>query len=182
MRKEVKKYYHDDRLNRGYPTDLEEGKGATKSKTHEASHPSPNKRNRLEGFLPPIEVLSKYEDEIPGSFAQIMKLAEEEQKIKYQTEALEIEANYRAVRIGKVFGVFVVAIISWTVMFLAVYGIFAAIIFAAIAFSSIFGISLMSFLKLLPKDHSYKGKNNTDPRPKYDPKRNKQYRKKQQSI
>ncbi|MDX2050664.1 MAG: DUF2335 domain-containing protein [Rickettsiaceae bacterium] len=131
--KNIKSFYNDDRLNRGY-----------KSQTNEISV---NNRSFYDAsLLPPIEVLNAYEDQFPGTFEKILTLAEKEQDQKYRLEQASLEMNYRASRMGMVFGLLLSAVICFGGLKILAIDIFSGIIFFICAFGSIFGVSFISFL------------------------------------
>ncbi|MDX1917251.1 MAG: hypothetical protein SFT68_04630 [Rickettsiaceae bacterium] len=145
MRKEVKKYYHEDKLNRGYK------KHSDNNTDKEAQfEPSTNS-----DFLIPIEVMMRYEEFLPGSFEKILKLAHQEQEKKFQLEKIAIEANYKITRMSKLFGIFVLIFIGFTAISLAEESIVLALIFNLLSFGVIGYLSYLSYKDTI-KDLDYR--------------------------
>ncbi len=153
MHKEKKQYYAKDTLNRGYAHKSQ----SDTQEHHDATLEMDHRYNPLKNFLPPVEVMSQYEKEFPGSFAKIIDLVQKEQDTMHQISKLSIEANYRAMRMGKVFGFLVICIMCGTAVRLAQYNLNTSIIFTIFAFGSVFGVSFFSYLNTNQKRNAYKG-------------------------
>lgn len=141
---EVKNFYSNDRLNKGYPK-LEEAEIV--SKQSDIAPPSSHPGKRFESFLPPIEVITEYEEFSPGILNKIVKMAQLEQEQRFAMEKITIMANDKARRLSAICGLMAVAVISASAVKMAEIDIKTSLLFAMIAFGSIFGISLLSFIK-----------------------------------
>jgi uncharacterized membrane protein len=151
VNREVKNYYATDKLNRGYK--MEDEKAVLKE---EVANSSPKLEKKYEFLLPPTEVIAEYEALYPGALERIIKIAEKEQQKKHETEKAILSSNEISRRIGGLFGVLAIAIISSTSFQIASIDLFTSIIFSAIAFGSIFGVSLISYLRM---NTGYRGNN-----------------------
>ena len=143
VNREVKNYYATDKLNRGYK--IEDEKAVL---TEEVVNAYPKTEKKYEFLLPPTEVIAEYEALYPGALERIIKIAEKEQLKKHETEKAILSANEISRRIGGLFGVLAIAIISSASFQIAQLNLVTSIIFSAIAFGSIFGISLISYLRI----------------------------------
>lgn len=128
MKNNVKKFYSDDKLNKGYSTKKDK-----------------NIPSIID--LPSLDLLERYEEYYPGVTKKIMQLAEEEQKKKYALEKAIIAANQRSERLGAFFNLLVIVSICSATYKISETDINSALSFAAIAFGSIFAISLFSYLR-----------------------------------
>jgi uncharacterized membrane protein len=141
--KEVKNYYTDDKLNKGYAKSI--------NKPRDSNPDSP---------LPPIEVISAYEEIYPGTLEKILKIAEKEQERRFEVEKITASAHERSRRLGALFGVLSIAIISSAAVQISQKDLNTAIIFACIAFASIFGIALLSTIKSGSRPNRFRAENN----------------------
>ncbi len=141
---EVKNFYSNDRLNKGYPK-LEEAEIV--SKQSDISPPPSHPGKRFESFLPPIEVITEYEEFSPGILNKIVKMAQLEQEQRFAMEKITVLANDKARRLSAIFGLMAVTVISASAVKMAEIDIKTSLLFSMIAFGSIFGISLLSFIK-----------------------------------
>jgi len=141
---EVKNFYSNDRLNKGYPKPPET---EVVSKQSDISPPSSHAAKRFESFLPPIEVITEYEEFSPGILNKIVKMAQLEQEQRFAMEKITILANDKARRLSAIFGLMAVTVISASAVKIAEIDIKTSFLFAALAFGSIFGISILSFIK-----------------------------------
>ncbi len=139
-KKEVKNFYSNDRLNKGYPKDSE-----VDIQKKQVETPLPGRK--FESFLPPIEVISEYEAISPGILNKIVKMAQLEQEQRFAMEKATSIANEKARKLSAILGVMAVAVISAASVKLAEIDIKTALLFAGIAFGSVFGISLLSYCK-----------------------------------
>jgi uncharacterized membrane protein len=131
--KEIKTFFaNDNRLNKGYAktSDPRESDSSFYSK-------------KFEHILPPIDVITTFENINPGTLKQIIDMAEREQHHRHALDLLNINAYNKAQKLGKIFAIALVCIISMTTLCLAIYGsILSAISFSGTAFLSI-GLSLV---------------------------------------
>lgn len=128
--KEVKSFFvEDNTLNRGYSVESE------------AAHKwSP--RKKVNDILPPPDVLAVYEDMYPGTLEKILSALDKEQQHQHRMNELSMKMRLKAEKIGRVFGVFSIVIISYAVVELAKAGMLVGgLIFALIAFACIYSIS-----------------------------------------
>ena len=139
----VKNFYSNDRLNKGYQEVLE--KSETSEKPQGYSRDLLTKR--YESLLPPMEVISEYENISPGILEKIVKMAQLEQEHRFALEKVALSSNERTRKLATIFGAMTVSIISASTIMIAQSDSKTALIFASIAFTAIFGISLLSFLR-----------------------------------
>lgn len=133
--KNIKNYYHNDKLNRGY-IEEENSSNVSVDKNQDTSFP-----------LPPIEIISEYESIYPGTLDKILKLTEKEQEKRFLIEKAQLASNEKAQKLGRFFGVLIVAIICSTTYQIFLKDPIYSMIFAAIAFGAIFITSLLSCSK-----------------------------------
>lgn len=147
IKKEVKNYYAEDKLNKGYSA-------TSLNKITNSSNP--------ESLLPPVEVISAYEEIYPGTLEKIIKITEKEQERRYEIEKITHAAYERSRRLGALFGVVSIAIISSAAVQISQRDLKTAIIFSIIAFASIFGISFLSTIRSGFKPNKYRSDNNSN--------------------
>ena len=132
--KETKKFFENNRLNRGY------ARIANTQKSDIAIM-----RERYKYVLPPIDVIAEYEDLRPGTFNRLLNMAESEQHHRHASDLLALEKQDKATRLGRVCSLLFVALICATAIILSLLGsVISAISFAILAFLST--ITLVSFL------------------------------------
>lgn len=131
--KEIKTFFaNDNRLNKGYAkiSDPREPDNSVYSK-------------KFEHILPPIDVITEFENINPGTLKQIIDMAEREQHHRHTLDLININAYNKAQKLGKIFAIVLVCIISMATICLAIYGnVLSAIFFSGVAFLSI-GLSLV---------------------------------------
>lgn len=125
--KENKKFFENNRLNKGY----------AKTSSYRQSDVS-IMHKKCGHVLPPIDVMAEYEDLNPGTIDKLLDMAQKEQNHRHSLDLLEIEKYNRASKIGRIFSLILVGIISFTTLLLVVISSDKiAITFSALAFSSI---------------------------------------------
>jgi uncharacterized membrane protein len=139
-KKEVKSFYGNDRLNKGYVEEQVEITGVEKAPTSPVSR-------KYDNLLPPIEVITEYEDIYPGTFEKIIKMAEAEQKQKFLMDQAASIAYEKSRRLGALFGMFTAALICVTTYKLAEKDLVTGLIFALAGFGAVFGLSFASMFR-----------------------------------
>jgi uncharacterized membrane protein len=148
--KEIKTFFaNDNRLNKGYAK-LYNPRGSDSSFYSK----------KFEHILPPIDIITEYESINPGTLKQMVDMAEREQHHRHAIDLINLDAYNKAQKLGKIFAITLVSIISIATLCLTIYGnIISAMIFSSTAFLSI-GLSLMIRKRrtMMTKD-SYRKKN-----------------------
>lgn len=125
--KESKHFFNKDiRLNKGY-TSID-----NKNDTSE------NHRKKYAHILPPIDLITEFEDIHPGTLARIIEMAESEQRHNHALNIADSKSQDLNIRFGKVCSVIVVALICVTTSILAMLN--------EPQIASLFAISLFAFL------------------------------------
>lgn len=129
--KETKKFFENNRLNKGY------SKIANPNKTDMSYI-----RSQFKHVLPPIDLIAEYEELVPGTFVKLLDMAQSEQNHRHTLDLIAQEKYNRATIMGRYFALILVAMISLTTGVLALTGFaFVAIAFAASAFACIAVVS-----------------------------------------
>ena len=115
--KETKNFFDTNRLNKGYSTI-----SINKQSDVELS------ANKYKHLLPDIDIMAEYEEMSPGTINKIFDMAKKEQNHRHSIDLLNIEKHARAIKMGRVFSLVVVVIIS---------SVFSVAAFAAIGIVSI---------------------------------------------
>lgn len=125
--KESKKFFDNNRLNKGY----------SKISNFYQSDASVI-RKKYKDILPPIEMTEQYEELYPGTFERLLDMAQREQNHRHSMDLLEIERHARATKLGRIFALIFVGIVAIAVAILVSLGTtLIAILFALFAFSCI---------------------------------------------
>ena len=129
--KETKSFFDNNRLNKGY------------SRIHNPKQSDANIiRKQYMHVLPPVDMLEAYEELNPGSLEKIFAMAEKEQHHRHSVDLLAVKKHDKAMRMGRMSALILVAIISITTLMLVIAeSIIAAAIFAISAFACIIIIS-----------------------------------------
>lgn len=131
--KETKKFFDNNRLNKGY----------TRSSNYIQSDTSLF-RQRNQNVLPPLEVMSAYEELNPGTLENLLDMAKREQNHRHTIELLALEKRSRSLKNSRLFFVVFVAIISITSVIMALLttietlNIFLISAFSSLAVASVF--------------------------------------------
>ncbi len=174
----VKKYYDNDRLNRGYKED-------SVTSSYVEKTPEENIAQKYEYLLPPVEVISEYEEIFPGTLDKILNMAKKEQELKYELEKCSIIAAEKAKKLGAIFAFFITSVICASTVKIASSDLYSALIFSLVAFSAVFGVALLSkfgFARNYRNNYSNRNRpnyqNNSDGKPRYNSNRNNTFHKK----
>ncbi|MDA9163409.1 DUF2335 domain-containing protein [Rickettsiaceae bacterium] len=152
--KETKKYFDNNRLNRGYS----KVSNFRQSDVHST-------RKQYNHVLPPIDMMEQYEEVHPGTFDKLLDMAEKEQNHRHSMDLLAMEKHNRATRLGRVFALIFVGIISATTLMLVIAdSVFAASIFASTAFASIAIISYLYSKNSINKEFKRRPQRSPDQR------------------
>lgn len=140
--REVKSFFiEDNSLNKGYTND----------KLSQESQSSAYYK-KLQQNLPPVDVIAAYEELHPGTLAKLLEVVEKEQKHSHDRDRVHNIMHGKATFMGRMFGFFSVLAISYVTLSLAKDGmLMGGLIFAAMAFAGIFGISFF-----MSRNRSYK--------------------------
>ena len=130
--KESKKFFDNNRLNKGY------GKVIN---FHQSDANLILKKYRH--VLPPIEMIEQYEELYPGTLQKLLDMAQLEQNHRHARDLLEIDGQDRAAKLGKMFGLILVAIISLGAIILVTLG--SALIGALFALFGFSCITIVSY-------------------------------------
>ncbi|MDP4709522.1 MAG: DUF2335 domain-containing protein [Rickettsiaceae bacterium] len=129
--KETKKFFDNNRLNRGYSR-------VSNSRQSDASLV----RRKYQHVLPPIDMMEQYEELNPGTFEKLFDMADKEQNHRHSMDLLTIEKHSRATRLGRMFALVFVGLVSiTTLMLVLVESVISASVFAISAFACITIIS-----------------------------------------
>lgn len=103
--KKVKKFFNTqtDRLNKGYEQKLH--------RNNKLPFESIIGHKNFERILPPIDLISQYEEIYPGILEQLVEITKQEQRNKLAVELASIESNNRTVRFGYISVALVLAIL-----------------------------------------------------------------------
>ncbi len=137
INKRMKTYYGNDRLNRGHKVETEIKNYAEKTAEENISL-------KYEYLLPPIEVLSGYEEIFPGTLERILNMAKKEQELKYELEKCSLLVAEKVKKLGIIFAFLIICVICTSAACIAYTDLKTALIFSLIAFSAVFGVSLLS--------------------------------------
>lgn len=124
--KETRKFFENNRLNKGY------GKMPNYRQNDVSIM-----RKKYGHVLPPVDIMAEYEELNPGTVEKLMDMAQKEQNHRHSMDLLEIEKYNRASKLGRMFSLILIAIISITTLVLATFSDIIAIIFPVISFASI---------------------------------------------
>jgi uncharacterized membrane protein len=139
--KETKRFFENNRLNKGY------SRIYTPQKSDESVI-----RDKYKHMFPPIDIIAEYEDLSPGTFEKFLDMARSEQNHRHSMDLLTAERYNRASKLGRMFSIIFVAIVSLTTVILTAQGsIFSAIVFCASAFFTIALVSLFHSKTDAPK-------------------------------
>lgn len=148
--KESKKYFENNRLNKGY------------SKISNYKQNDLNQiRHQFKHVLPPVDIMEEYEEMCPGTFAKLLDMAECEQNHRHSVELVIQEKYNRATTLGRYFSLILVSVISLSTLILALFGEqIVASIFASSAFACIYMISRLYANSAIKKIVDLNRKNN----------------------
>lgn len=140
--KETKKFFDTNYLNKGY----------TKISTNKPARGKSGGSNHLyKHILPPMDIISEYEELSPGILEKIVAMAQKEQNHRHSIELHNTEKYTKASEMGRKSALILVAIIAVAVVILAFGGHYmVASILAISAFGAI-GVASSSCKKLSNK-------------------------------
>lgn len=125
--KERKKFFDNNRLNKGH-----------KKLSNPLQSDANVVRKKYQHILPPIEMLEHYEELNPGTLDKLLEMAKKEQNHRHSIDLITIEKYNKATKLGRMFSLVFVALISVTSLMLVAAGsVFVAAIFAFSAFACI---------------------------------------------
>ncbi len=137
--REVKTFFtEDNRLNKGYVADAQPQNDSEGDIA----------RKKIAQNLPSADLLATYEEMHPGAFTKLLEMVEKEQLHRQKAEFASTEMHARASGMGRLFGFLIVSAICFTTFELTKVGMASeGLIFAAIGFAGIFGISALSYFR-----------------------------------
>jgi uncharacterized membrane protein len=125
--KDNKKFFYNNRLNKGYSKVID-------NKRSDVSLI----RKKYKHVLPPLDIVEEYEEQHPGTFDKIFDMAQKEQEHRHSMDLLEIEKHAQATKMGRIFALVFVTIITLATLLLTMtQNFFMAVIFASLAFATI---------------------------------------------
>jgi uncharacterized membrane protein len=126
--KEIKNFFgNDNKLNKGY-TKLQ----------NNSENDSSFYQKKFSHILPPIDLISEFENIHPGTLARLIDMAEKEQNHRHALELVGLDSQSRAMKMGRICALIFVGIICVATITLAILSyLIGALIFAGIAFASI---------------------------------------------
>lgn len=125
--KERKKFFDNNRLNKGH-----------KKLPNPVQSDANVVRKKYQHILPPIEMLEHYEELNPGTIDKLLDMAQKEQNHRHSIDLITIEKYNKATKLGRMFSLVFVALISIaSLMLVAAGSMFVAAIFAFSAFACI---------------------------------------------
>lgn len=132
--REVKEFFNEENsLNKGY---FQDKLSTDENLDNKIYH------QKLYQNMPPIDIMAAYEDLHPGTLAKLLETMKNEQNHSHMQDLLHIKMNIRAQMIGRIFGLFSIAIIGWVALSLAKDGMMVGgLIFTFISFGAIFATS-----------------------------------------
>lgn len=139
--KETKKFFENNRLNKGY----------TKILNYNQNDMG-QIRSKFKHVLPPIDMMEEYEEMYPGTFEKLLDMAQREQNHRHSLDLVIQEKYNRATALGRYFSLILVGLIAFTTLVLALSGAqMVASIFAASAFACIYFISKLYSKKVIDR-------------------------------
>ena len=131
--KETKKFFDNNRLNKGY----------SRINNHYKTDSS-HIREQFKHVLPPIDMMTEYEELCPGVFKHLLDMAKTEQSHRHSLDLVIQEKYNQAKHMGRIFSLIVIAVISITTLLLTFFGYqMVAALFSLGAFGT---LSLVSYL------------------------------------
>lgn len=150
---EIRSFFvEDNTLNKGYAAELNTGQKW-----------SP--RKKVNDILPPPDILAVYEDMHPGTFEKILAALDKEQQHQHHMHELSLKMQLKAAKMGRIFALLIVAVISYTTLeFAKADMLVGGLVFAAISFTCMCVIFLLTNRNTTDKTfHNPKRHNNNHP-------------------
>jgi uncharacterized membrane protein len=125
--KETRKFFENNRLNKGQSRNVNYRQNDNSIMRKHYAH-----------VLPPIDLMTEYEELYPGTLEQLIDMAKKEQNHRHSIDLMEIEKYNKASQLGRMFSLILIAIIAMGTLMLSLFGnMMSAIIFPIVAFGSI---------------------------------------------
>lgn len=123
--KEIKTFFtNGNRLNKGY------NKGYNPQEIDNSFY-----RKRFAHVLPPLDIMSEYENMHPGTLARLIEMAEIEQKHRHTIDSAEIINRRDSIKRGQSFAILLGIIMCIATVLLAVFSnTLAVVVFTTLAF------------------------------------------------
>ncbi len=110
--------------------------------------PKKGKTAKTKAEDPELSVLAEYEEMHPGTIKKILELAQKEQEHSHSMDALRMKMQATAKRMGRIFGVLVIAILCYAFLtMVALDHVLYAMIFAAISVMGVMKLCCLSRCK-----------------------------------
>jgi uncharacterized membrane protein len=125
--KETRKFFENNRLN----------KGQSRSVNYRQNDNS-IMRKQYAHVLPPIDIITEYEDLNPGTLEKLIDMAQKEQNHRHSMDLIEIDKYNKASKLGRMFSLILIAIIAiGTIILSFSNNIIGTITFPTVAFGAI---------------------------------------------
>lgn len=133
--KESKKFFEDNRLNRGFTQTSRNNK--SDNDNHNALYA------KYKHVLPPLDVLEQYEELHPGTVQKLLEMAKREQDHRHSMELRAFKKHHKAVKLGRLVLVALgTVVIASSLSVISGYGAIATIILAAALLGVLGGLHL----------------------------------------
>ncbi len=147
--KEIKSFFgKDNKLNKGYQR-------INNLRENDNNH----YRKKFEHILPPIEILSEYENIHPGTLGRLIDMAEKEQHHRHAIELVNAENHQRAVKIGRNTAIITIITICITTICLSQINNILPIVFPVVSFMAIALLAFLAHLRINYSKKTFDGKN-----------------------
>jgi uncharacterized membrane protein len=131
--KESKKFFEDNRLNRGCSQASRNNKSDNDSALYA----------KYKHVLPPLDILEQYEELHPGTTQKLLEMAEKEQSHRHDMELRAFKKHHKAVKLGRLVLVALgTVVIASSLSVISGYGAIATIILAAALLGILGGLHL----------------------------------------
>lgn len=131
--KESKKFFEDNRLNRGCSQTSKNNKFNNDNALYA----------KYKHVLPPLDILEQYEDLHPGTTQKLLEMAQKEQDHRHAMELRAFKKHHKAVKLGRLVLVALgTVVIASSLSVISGYGAIATIILAAALLGILGGLHL----------------------------------------
>ncbi len=110
-------------------------------------------RKKFQNILPPLDLISQYEDIHPGTLNRLIEIIEQEQKNKHELEIAQLKSREKTVKIKKVFALASIVLIAIATVLLWLFGgSLIALVFCCSAFAALAVAPILSCKKSAAKE------------------------------
>lgn len=145
MQREIKRFFHS------LSSDLNKGYDAMARQQKRGYQPI-----GVDKLLPPVEVMSAYEELSPGAVEKALEIVQLEQKNRHEMMLKNASAEARFRLMGQIFGLLSISVVAFSVVKLAQLG--HTVLALAIGISHTFASFLLSVLALRANRPNFYGK------------------------